>query len=347
MWRYVLKRIGLAFLSTFIILTLTFILMKLLPFEVLPGTNEDRLKFFTGQVNMGYVLEFRGPQEGLGDPLFIYKSETLENVFTYFYKAPVLQQYYSWIKGIFTEWNWGTSTEVHFNISAITIIAQRLPISMSINVFYIIFSVPLGIVLGIIAALRKNTATDHVISTGIMIAISIPSFVLITLMIWIFGWTLEWLPTSWPKDQASQLDRVLGYIIPVVCLSFGSICGYARSTRAELCEILASDYLLLARTKGLTKRQAVIRHALKNAMVPIFPSILAEFLGVFSGSMILEKLYDINGIGGLFLEALNKKDYNVLLVDMTIFTLFGLLAGVLLDLSYGFLDPRIRMGAKK
>ena len=82
-------------------------------------------------------------------------------------------------------------------------------------------------------------------------------------------------------------------------------------------------------------------------MVPIFPSILAEFLGVFSGSMILEWLYNINGIGGLFLEALQSKDYNVLLVDMAIFTLFGLLAGVLLDLSYGFLDPRIRMGAKK
>ena len=166
-------------------------------------------------------------------------------------------------------------------------------------------------------------------------------------MIWIFGWKLGWLPTQWPKQGAAQTDKILGYVIPVVCLSFGSICGYARSTRAELCEILASDYLLLARTKGLTKKQAVIRHALKNAMVPIFPSILAEFLGVFSGSMILEKLYDINGIGGLFLEALQKKDYNVLLVDMAIFTLFGLLAGVLLDLSYGFLDPRIRMGAKK
>ena len=346
MWRYVLKRIGLAFLSTFIILTLTFILMKMLPIERIPGTKEDGYKFFTGQVNLGYVLEFINPQEGYGDPLFIYKADG-SNITRYFYKAPILQQYWSWIKGIFTEWNWGTSTDVHLNISAITIIAQRLPISMSINVFYIIFSVPLGIGLGIIAALRKNTTTDHVISTGIMIAISIPSFVLITLMVWIFGWTLEWLPPSWPKEQASQLDKVLGYIIPVVCLSFGSICGYARSTRAELCEILASDYLLLARTKGLTKRQAVIRHALKNAMVPIFPSILAEFLGVFGGSMILEKLYDINGIGGLLLEALNKKDYNVLLVDMAIFTLFGLLAGVLLDLSYGFLDPRIRMGAKK
>ena len=345
MWKYVLKRIGLAFLSTFIILTLTFILMKMLPLEVNPGNDDMKYKFFVNQLNLGYVLDFRTAQEGLGKVLFIYEDGA--RVPHYFYKAPILHQYFNWIKGIFTQWNWGTSTEVHFNISAITIIAQRLPVSMSINVIYIFVSVPLGIALGIWAALKKNTATDHIISTSIMVAISIPSFVLITIMIWIFGWQLEWLPTQWPRSGASQSEKILAYVIPVVCLSFGSICGYARSTRAELCEILASDYLLLARTKGLTKSQAVIRHALKNAMVPIFPSILAEFLGVFSGSMILEKLYDINGIGGLFLEALQKKDYNVLLVDMAIFTLFGLLAGVLLDLSYGFLDPRIRMGAKK
>ena len=163
----------------------------------------------------------------------------------------------------------------------------------------------------------------------------------------IFGYTLHWLPTQWPESTAHTSTKVLGYVIPVLCLSFGSICGYARFTRAELCEVMESDYLLLARTKGLTKRQAIIRHALRNAMVPIVPSILAEFIGVFSGSMILENLYGIPGIGSLFVTALNLKDYNVLFVDMAIFTTVGLLAGVILDLSYGFIDPRIRMGAKK
>lgn len=138
-----------------------------------------------------------------------------------------------------------------------------------------------------------------------------------------------------------------GYIIPVFCLSFGSICGYCRFTRAELCEVMESDYLLLARTKGLTRRQAILRHAMKNAMVPIFPSILAEFIGILGGSMILEQLYGIPGIGKLFVLALNYKDYDILFVDMAIFTTLSLLAGVLLDLSYGFIDPRIRMGAKK
>ena len=141
--------------------------------------------------------------------------------------------------------------------------------------------------------------------------------------------------------------RIAGYILPVFTLSFGSICGYCRFTRAELCEVMSSEYLLLARTKGLTKRQAILRHALRNAMVPIIPSILAEFIGILGGSMILENLYGIPGIGSLFVTALNSKDYNVLFVDMAIFTTIGLVAGVILDISYSFIDPRIRMGAKK
>jgi ABC-type dipeptide/oligopeptide/nickel transport system permease component len=140
---------------------------------------------------------------------------------------------------------------------------------------------------------------------------------------------------------------VAGFVIPVLSLSFGSICGYCRFTRAELCEVLSSDYLLLARTKGLTKSQAVLRHALRNAMVPILPSILAEVVGVLSGSMILETLYNIPGIGKLFYDAVTQKDFNVLMVDMALFTTIGLVAGIVLDLSYGFLDPRIRMGEKK
>ncbi|MDO4853032.1 MAG: ABC transporter permease, partial [Clostridia bacterium] len=207
--------------------------------------------------------------------------------------------------------------------------------------------VPIGILLGIWAALKKNTLTDHSISTMVMIFISIPSFVLISFVLRIFCYGLDWLPSSWPPDTAPLATRIKGYIIPVFCLSFGSICGYCRFTRAELCEVMESDYLLLARTKGLTRRQAIVRHALKNAMVPIFPSILAEFIGILGGSMILESLYGIPGIGKLFVLSLNYKDYDILFVDMAIFTTISLLAGVVLDLSYGFIDPRIRMGAKK
>ena len=104
---------------------------------------------------------------------------------------------------------------------------------------------------------------------------------------------------------------------------------------------------MLARTKGLTRTQTITRHALKNAMVPILPSILSEIIGLLGGSMILEQLYGIPGVGSLYVLAIQKKDYNVLMADMSLYTLIGLVSGVFLDLSYGFIDPRIRMGSKK
>ena len=343
MWKYVLKRLGLAFVSIFLILSLTFILMKLLPFQKPIGTERDVYSFYIQQKQLGYVIQTKRPIASMGEHLFYFKEMK-----ACFYEAPVMDQYFAWIKGIVTEWNWGVSTSVQLNTGAVHIIADRLPQTISINIISVLISVPLGILLGIIAALKKNKPTDHIISTGIMILISIPSFVLIVVLMFVFCYKLEWFPTQWPTSVTAETkDRILAYVIPVASLSFGSICGYARFTRAELCEVMSSDYLLLAITKGLTKRQAILRHALRNAMVPIIPSILAEFIGILGGSMILENLYGINGIGSLFLEALNKKDFNVLFVDMAIFTSIGLIAGVVLDISYGFIDPRIKMGAKK
>ena len=344
MLKYVLKRIGLAIVKAFIILSLSFILIKSLPYSKPLGTNDQKYSYYLKEVNLGFVVDLPNETSGYGELLF---SITTDKISHYFYQRPIFDQYFSWLKNIVTRWDWGQSTYILPSNPAGPIIAQKLPASIRINILSVIVSVPLGILLGIIAALKKNTKTDHIISTTIMIFISIPSFVLITVLMIIFCYNLGWLPTQWPASSAPQIDRIKGYILPVICLSFGSVCGYARFTRAELCEVMESDYLLLARTKGLTRRQAIIRHALRNAMVPIIPSILAEFIGILGGSMILENLYGIPGIGSLYIKAFSSQDYNVLFVDMALFTIIGLLAGVLLDISYGFIDPRIRMGAKK
>lgn len=345
MAKYVAKRIGLAFLTAFIILSLTFILVKLLPFERPIGGDSQQIAYFDKQYNLGYVYRFEKETPEYG--AYLYKSPTERGRAYYYYQVPVMTQYVNWLKNIVTKWDWGYSKTFQPNVSAAVIIASRIGYSIRLNIISVIFSVPIGILLGIWAALKKNTMTDHVISTLVMIFISIPSFVLISFVLRIFSYNLGWLPSVWPTDSAATAMKVQGYIIPVFCLSFGSICGYCRFVRAELCEVMESDYLLLARTKGLTRSQAIVRHAMKNAMVPIFPSILAEFIGILGGSMILESLYGIPGIGRLFILSLNYKDYDILFVDMAIFTTLSLVAGVLLDLSYGFIDPRIRMGAKK
>lgn len=344
MWKYVLKRVLLALLTAFIILSLTFVLIKLLPVKKHMGRAPERAAYYSEQIRLGYIYSKDAPEEG-SDPVDIVVFDDGTRI--YYYQMPVLSQYFSWIENIVLHWDWGVSKTIEPNVKATVIIGGRLLTSMKINIISVIVSVPIGIALGIWAALKKNTMVDHMISTAVMVLISLPGFVLITFLLLLLCYNTPLLPTQWPQPTDPTSQKVLGYIIPVTCLSLGSICGYCRFVRAELCDVLASDYLLLARTKGLTKRQAVMRHALRNAMVPIFPSILAEFIGIMGGSMVLEKLYGITGIGSLFVDAIGSEDYNILFVDMAIFTTIGLLAGVLLDLSYGFIDPRIRMGAKK
>lgn len=344
MWKYILKRIALAFITAFIILSLTFILLKLLPPAKSMGTPQQQSAYYENEVRLGYMYSSARQQgDNFVDKVIFQDGRTM-----YYYKTPVMKQYISWLKNIVTKWDWGLSVRIQPNVKVTAIIAPRLWTSMKINIISVLVSVPIGIGLGIWAALKKNKLTDHIISTAVMVFISVPSFVLIIFLMLALCYRNPILPTQWPNPTDPKSWQVKGYILPVFCLSFGSICGYCRFVRAELCEVMESEYLLLARTKGLTRRQAIMRHALRNAMVPIFPSILAEFIGIMGGSMVLEGLYGIPGIGRLFVTAMNSAapDYNVLFVDMAIFTTFGLLAGVLLDMSYGIIDPRIRMGAR-
>ena len=346
MLKYSIKRVILALITAFIILSLTFILVKSLGIkDTTFGAKENvRHAFFLEQLRLGYAVVFDHEVKGYGKLLAEFHSFGSDE---YYYATPILEQYGHWLKNILTKWDWGTSISIEPEAKAIDIIAWRLPTSMVLNIISVVVSVPLGIGLGILAGLKKNTWIDHTISTLVMVFISIPSFVVISFLMYLFCHLNHWLPPLWPSPSESDTTKALAYIIPVVSLSFGSVCGYTRFVRAELCEVMSSEYLLLARTKGLTKNQAISRHALKNAFVPILPSILAEFIGIFGGSMILEQLYSIPGIGKLYVTAISTQDYNVLMVDMAIFTTVGLLAGIVLDLSYGFIDPRIRMGEKK
>jgi ABC-type dipeptide/oligopeptide/nickel transport system permease component len=141
--------------------------------------------------------------------------------------------------------------------------------------------------------------------------------------------------------------EVFHSMLPAVfALCLGSIAGYARYTRAELSEVLTSEFMLLARTKGLTKGQAIARHAMRNSMVVIFPAILGEFIGVLSGSLIIESMFGVNGVGGLYLNSINYQDYDFFMLLSAFYTLVGLAAGIVIDISYSIIDPRIRMGAK-
>ena len=172
---YFIKRILLIFVTAFIILSLTFILMKLLPDIAPAGFPAQVQAYYTDQVHMGYAKDFTTLMPSYGE--YIYSYTDSYSVVHYIYKTPVMEQYWNFLVNVFTQWNWGTSTTISVNSSAIAIIAERLPVTMSLNVISIVIAVPLGFLFGIIAALKKNKLTDHVISTLVMVLISIPSFI--------------------------------------------------------------------------------------------------------------------------------------------------------------------------
>lgn len=345
--KYVIERIIFILLTLFIILSVTYILLQCLPPNINTSSFTEEYRYWENQVSLGFYYLVTDP----GDIAAGHWEEWAEiNGQRYYYAPyPILYRYWVWLCNVFGKWDWGTSTSVALNQDVISIIAMRLPASMKLNIVSIIVSIPLGLGLGIWAALKKNTWVDATISTVIMIFISVPSFVLISFLLIGFG-NIDGWPMRWPSEANAAADPLLAveaYVIPVLSLSFGSICSFARYTRAELCEVMSSEFLLLARTKGLTRGQSVVRHALRNSLVPIVPMIIGQFVSIISGSMVLEQIYGIPGIGTLFVNAINAQDYPVIMVDMAVYTTIGLFATLLVDLSYGIVDPRIRMGAKK
>ena len=319
MTKYVLKRLVLMLFTMFIIVTICFMLIRMLPREL--------------------------PQDKVQAQVIAARFEALG------YNEPLLVQYGIFLKNVFTEFDFGTSWYIQFREPAMSVLTSRLLPTVLVNVYSLLVSIPLGILLGIYAAIKKNKWQDSVISTGVMIFVSVPSYVYAFLVQYFLYFKLDLLPLqvySLADAGGSYFTWKMFYsMIPaVLALSFSEIAGLCRFTRAELTETLTSDYMLLARTKGLTRAQATSRHALKNAMVPILPMIIGSFVSVMSGSFIIEQIFSVPGVGSLYIKSINLLDYDVFMADSIFYVFVGLLAGILVDISYGFIDPRIRMGEK-
>ncbi len=319
MGKYVVKRLLLMIFTLFVIVTMCFILVRLLPRELPQDKNQ-------AQAMMDRF-------NALG------------------YNEPMIKQIWIYYKNIFTKFDFGTSWYIQYNWPVTKVIGRRLLPSVLVNLYSLLLSIPLGILFGIYAAIKKNKWQDQVISTGVMIFVSVPSYVYAFLVQFFlcFKWKL------FPLNMLSLADAggswwtfaMFKSMIPaIIALSFGEIAGLCRFTRAELTETLTSEYMLLARTKGLTRAQATSRHALKNAMVPILPMIISSFIGILGGSFIIEQIFSIPGVGLLYITSINLLDYDVFMMDTVFYVFIGLLAGIVVDLSYGFIDPRIRMGER-
>lgn len=334
MFKYIMKRIGLMLMCFCIIMLMCFVLIKLLPITVVGSAGEDANKYYFELQSRRYIQNLVYDEKG--------NVVSFENV-------PIMEQLGLYIERIvkYGDFGMGMNMPEYRNKPVWDAFVSRLPPTILINIYSSLIGVPVGLALGILAALKKNKWQDHVISTGVIVLISVPSIVYALLILYVFCFKLQWFPQRMDSGYDYFSWSMFKSMLPAVfSLCLGSIAGYARYTRAELTEVLTSEFMLLARTKGLTRGQATLRHAMRNAMVPIFPSILGEFISVLSGSLIIENMFSIPGVGSLYLNSINAKDYDFFMLLSGFYCLVGLAAGIIGDISYGIIDPRIRMGAR-
>jgi len=339
MAKYILKRLGLMVITFVLIFLMVFVLIKLLDPPPLTGQDHEIDRMRKERMALGYTYL----------PVYDEEGKVIDGAYIEI-RPPIMEELRAYLKMVFTEGNFGVGETMYGGQDVSEVFLKKLPFSIYINVFSSLIAIPVGISLGIWAALRKNKLADHVISTAVMLGVSVPVVVFAPLLQYFLCFRWKIFPitlldgTGWAMFAPSFFWSAMPAILT---LAFLSVASLARYSRAELSEVLTSEFMLLARTKGLTKAQATVRHALKNAMVVVFPMILGEIIGMLMGSLITEQVFSVPGIGSLYINSMQKLDYNFFLLVSTYYLLIGLVAGLVIDLSYQFIDPRIRMGAKK
>ncbi len=316
MFKYILKRFGAMLLTLFLIMTLSFLVIRLMPMSIFenPETPPEIQKLLMAEMHLD---------------------------------KPMTVQYFYFIKGIVTEGEFGTSVKVRPGMDVFEILSARIPPTVLLNVMSLLISIPLGILFGTLAALKRNKAADNIISFLIVICISVPSFVFASLLQYMLTFKFPLFPTLYDTQAATFAAKMHSLALPILALALGPIATIARYLRGELIETLSSEYLLLARTKGLTRTQATVRHAFRNSLVPIANTIIPLITGIMGGSLVVEKMFAVPGMGGLLIDSILAGDHFLTVALLIFYSTISLCTILIVDISYGIIDPRIRVGGGK
>lgn len=249
-------------------------------------------------------------------------------------------QYWHWLSNV-ARGDFGKSLK--YQESVAKLISERLPITLNLSIIALIISVVLGIGAGVICAVRRGGFLDSIITVLANIGIAVPIFWLGILGIYFFGLKMGWLPI---QGYVSPLDdfgmSVRKAVMPVICLAIPSIAVLARQTRSSMLEVIRQDYIRTAWSKGLSERAIVTYHALKNALIPIVTLLGMQLRLVVGGSVVVETVFNIPGMGRLMVNATFAKDFITVQAVTLVIAVVVLFANLIVDISYGWLDPRIR-----
>ena len=254
---------------------------------------------------------------------------------------PIHVQFFTYLKNMLTG-DFGLSYSISKNMQVSTLMGPKIPISFGIGIAAVILGTIIGIALGIVAALKKNTGWDTAATVFAVIGVSIPSFVVGLLLLLLFGVEIPVFPIIFDTSNI-----VLSSVLPVIALSLSVIANVARFTRSEMIGVLGSDYILLAEAKGLDYGTIIKRHALRNSLIPVVTILGPILVNLLTGSMVLEKIFGIPGLGRLLVDAINANDYNIIMGVSFLYSLLYVVMMLIVDISYGIIDPRIRLGKEE
>jgi oligopeptide transport system permease protein len=307
MIRYVARRIVYMFIALFIIVSITFFISKALPGD--PFSDPKLTPHVREQLYQKY---------GLDEPLYVQYAKYMANVAqgdlgnSFFYESrPVTEM-----------------------------ILQRLPVSAFIGIQAVIFGLVIGMVLGIVAALRHNTVWDTLAVVVAILGVSVPSFVLAPVLQYWLGLKLGWFPVAY-------FESWIYSVLPSLALSVFVVSTVARFMRTEMLEVIGQDYITLAKAKGLSGLAVILKHVIRNAMIPLVTVMAPLTIYIIVGSLVIEQIFVVPGVGELFVQSVVVNDYSVILGTTIFFSVLFILALLIQDILYGIIDPRIRVSGAK
>jgi oligopeptide transport system permease protein len=305
MFAYILRRVAFAVPTIFVIILLTFILL-----HAAPGGPFDSLQDI--------------------DPAVLANLRS-----AYHLDDPVWMQFWTYLSGLLRG-DMGPSL-IYRELTVNQIIVTGLPVSVTLGLSAIVIGLSVGLCCGIVAALRQNSLLDYAVMAAAMTGVAIPTFVTAPLLILVFGLTLAWLPISgWNGGQIKHL------ILPVTALAIPKVAVIARITRGAMLESINMDYVRTARAKGMREIKVITRHVMRPVLIPVVSYLGPAIATVMTGSVIIENIFGLPGLGRAFVEGAINRDYPVVMGIVIIYAIFIVMLNLFADILYGFLDPRVR-----
>lgn len=309
MARYLLGRLAGILIVFFIVSVVIFLLM-----HAIPGGpyNEDKIPL-SAEAKANYLRKY-GLDRPLVEQYFLYMGNALRGDFGVPFQSP-------------TETVTG-------------LIARTWPVSASLGITALLVALPLGLLLGILAAARQNTWLDYTTSATATLGLTVPNFVVAVWLVLLFAVQLKWLPTGgW--------GQWYHYIMPVAALALAPMALTARYTRTSILEVSRSDYIRTARSKGLSDRQIMVRHTLRNAMIPLLTILAPQIPNLITGTIFIESIFRVPGLGKFFVSSILGRDYPMIMALLLLVAVLWSLVYLLTDILYTIVDPRVRLGKSK